>query len=112
MQELFPSKSTFIALMPILTMQASKLINFIMGILPGWWLGQADGRFPDPYVSSKRWEKELRDVGFDVDATVYDGFMNNYIVARPSLPVKYVHDDTSLPEVPDIVSFTLLRPFD
>jgi len=43
------------------------------GTLPGWWLGEQDGRFDEPYVSPRRWELELRAAGFDgLDAVVLD----------------------------------------
>ncbi|KAH7021375.1 KR domain-containing protein [Microdochium trichocladiopsis] len=38
--------------------------NYIMGILPGWWLGEADGRPDEPYVTPERWDIELRKAGF------------------------------------------------
>jgi SAM-dependent methyltransferase len=42
-----------------------KWINFIMGVLPGWWLGDADERHEEPYVAPGRWEVELKAAGFD-----------------------------------------------
>ncbi|KAK8046024.1 polyketide synthase [Apiospora saccharicola] len=42
----------------------SKAINYIMGFLPGWWLGTEDGRPTEPYVSPERWAKELVTAGF------------------------------------------------
>jgi hypothetical protein len=52
---------------------ASKLNNLIMGILPGWWLGEADGRPTAPSVSTERWDKELQSAGFaPIEAVVYD----------------------------------------
>ncbi|KAK2057644.1 putative polyketide synthase [Colletotrichum caudatum] len=49
-----------------------RMINFIMGFLPGWWLGVSDDR-PEPYISPARWDLELRDAGFSgADAVVYD----------------------------------------
>ncbi|KAL5392876.1 hypothetical protein DPSP01_000571 [Paraphaeosphaeria sporulosa] len=47
--------------------------NYIMGILPGWWLGEADSRPNEPFVSPSRWNEELRAAGFSgVDSLVYD----------------------------------------
>jgi SAM-dependent methyltransferase len=47
--------------------------NYIMGILPGWWLGEADHRPNEPFVSPARWNEELRVAGFSgVDSVVYD----------------------------------------
>ncbi|KAI9658048.1 MAG: Type I Iterative PKS [Bathelium mastoideum] len=50
-----------------------RMINFIMGFLPGWWLGDEDGRSDEPFVSVERWDRELRLAGFSgVDVAVYD----------------------------------------
>jgi hypothetical protein len=58
-----------------------------MGVLPGWWLGKADGRYPEPYISEERWDKELRAAGFNGnDAVAHDGYLNNNIIAMPSTP--------------------------
>lgn len=47
--------------------------NYIMGILPGWWLGEADHRQNEPFVSPTRWDEELRAASFSgVDSLVYD----------------------------------------
>ena len=42
----------------------SKESNYIWGTLPGWWLGDADGRVSEPYVSAERWEMELTKANF------------------------------------------------
>ncbi|KAL8671106.1 MAG: hypothetical protein Q9168_004388 [Polycauliona sp. 1 TL-2023] len=63
----------------------TKWINFVMGVLPGWWLGEADGRLTEPYVNAERWIEELRGAGFDENpSVVHDGHLLNYIIARPS----------------------------
>lgn len=63
---------------------ATKWINFVMGTLPGWWLGEADKRFPEPYISSDVWDEELKKAGFTGAAlTSYDGYLNNNIVTTP-----------------------------
>ncbi|RCI16826.1 hypothetical protein L249_1723 [Ophiocordyceps polyrhachis-furcata BCC 54312] len=50
-----------------------RFINFITGRLPGWWVGEADGRADVPFVSVERWDAELRAAGFSgVDASVLD----------------------------------------
>ncbi|KAF6795324.1 polyketide synthase [Colletotrichum musicola] len=50
-----------------------RMINFIMGFLPGWWLGVSDERPDEPYISPARWDLELRNAGFSgTDAVVYD----------------------------------------
>ncbi|KAJ6441489.1 56kDa selenium binding protein (SBP56) [Purpureocillium lavendulum] len=50
-----------------------RAINYIMGFLPGWWLGELDGRPDEPYVVPSRWDVELRSTGFSgVDAAIFD----------------------------------------
>ena len=47
--------------------------NYIFGNLSGWWLGEADGRPDEPYVSVDRWDLELKAAGFTgVDTAVFD----------------------------------------
>lgn len=47
--------------------------NYIFGNLSGWWLGEADGRSDEPYVSVDRWDLELKAAGFTgVDTAVFD----------------------------------------
>lgn len=47
--------------------------NFIMGFLPGWWLGEDDDRPDGPFVSVERWGQELQRAGFSgIDAAVLD----------------------------------------
>jgi hypothetical protein len=44
-----------------------------MGVLPGWWLGESDGRSQQPYISPARWDIELKKAGFaGVEAAIYD----------------------------------------
>ncbi|GKZ49239.1 hypothetical protein AbraIFM66951_001643 [Aspergillus brasiliensis] len=43
----------------------AKFSNFITGLLPGWWVGEADGRPDEPYISPERWEKVLSAAGFN-----------------------------------------------
>ncbi|KAL8646874.1 MAG: hypothetical protein Q9226_006676, partial [Calogaya cf. arnoldii] len=69
----------------------TKWINYVMGILPGWWVGEHDQRINEPYISGKRWETELRNAGFDgLDAIVHDGFLNNNMIAIP-VPTRTEH---------------------
>ncbi|KAK0130497.1 hypothetical protein ONS96_001016 [Cadophora gregata f. sp. sojae] len=64
----------------------TKWINFVMGVLPGWWLGAPDGRFTEPYISAARWIEELQATGFTrIDACSHDGYLNNNIIARPTM---------------------------
>ena len=51
----------------------AKYINYIMGFLEGWWLGEADGRGDEPYISPERWERELAAAGFKKSEAVLDG---------------------------------------
>ena len=66
-----------------LTISETKWINFVMGVLPGWWLGKDDGRFPEPYMDKQHWYDELRRAGFGEMSTFYDGYLNNNIIAMP-----------------------------
>jgi acyl transferase domain-containing protein/2-polyprenyl-3-methyl-5-hydroxy-6-metoxy-1,4-benzoquinol methylase len=66
----------------------SKWANFIFGLLPGWWLGEADGRNQEPYVSPGRWEAELLNSGFaGLDMIMLDSEepyqLNAVMTARP-----------------------------
>ncbi|KAK5991657.1 Highly reducing polyketide synthase lcsB [Cladobotryum mycophilum] len=50
-----------------------KFLNYVMGFLPGWWLGADDNRVNEPYVSPERWVKELVSAGFkEPNAIVLD----------------------------------------
>ncbi|KAJ5263648.1 Acyl transferase/acyl hydrolase/lysophospholipase [Penicillium angulare] len=50
-----------------------KWVNYIWGVLPGWWCGESDGRTDEPYISGEQWHKELAAAGFrSPDAVVYD----------------------------------------
>ena len=43
---------------------AVRTDNYIFGHFSGWWLGEADGRALEPYVSIDRWDTELKATGF------------------------------------------------
>lgn len=66
----------------------SKWINFVMGFLPGWWLGHADMRANEPYLAPEHWHHRLVEAGFDspelvaldADAPLQ---LNATILARP-----------------------------
>ncbi|KAI8200039.1 Highly reducing polyketide synthase FUM1 [Colletotrichum sp. SAR 10_76] len=62
-------------------------INHCFGVIPGWWLGEADGRVSTPHVSFERWKKELSNSGFGDISNSFDGYTNNNIICRPSQPV-------------------------
>lgn len=84
-----------------------KIFNFIMGVLPGWWLGVDDGRVNEPYVSPERWDEELRQAGFGgLHSVTYDSAPPHqllaFMTAKPSLElarmraVTILYDKTSL----------------
>lgn len=63
----------------------TKWINYVMGVLPGWWLGDEDDRPIEPYVNPERWDKELKSAGFGgINAVAYDGHLLNNIIAMPA----------------------------
>ncbi|KAH9989423.1 acyl transferase domain-containing protein [Xylariaceae sp. FL0662B] len=67
-----------------------KWVNFIMGLLPGWWLGEEDGRRQEPYVSPQRWTEELLAAGFlSPEASVFDDEVpfqiNVTMIASPNI---------------------------
>ncbi|PTU17930.1 hypothetical protein P175DRAFT_0486784 [Aspergillus ochraceoroseus IBT 24754] len=63
----------------------TKWINYVVGILPGWWLGDQDNREWEPYVTAERFNEDLQKSGFSgVDAMVHDGYLNAHIIASLS----------------------------
>ena len=74
----------------------SKWVNYVFGILSGWWDGALDGRIDEPYIMPERWITELTAAGFkEPDAIIYDANLpfqtNAIIVAQPDhsyLPAK------------------------
>ena len=67
-----------------------KWVNYIWGVLPGWWCGEADGRTHEPYISGEQWHKELAAAGFrSPDAVVHDAEepyqLGAVIVARQAI---------------------------
>lgn len=74
----------------------------IMGILPGWWLGAAEGRTNEPYLAPEQWDKVLKEAGFSgVDAAIYDApnpyHLNANIISRlPGEPQLHISDMSSL----------------
>ena len=52
----------------------AKYVNYVMGFLSGWWLGDGDNRASEPYISPERWAQELVMAGFkQPDAIIIDG---------------------------------------
>jgi acyl transferase domain-containing protein/SAM-dependent methyltransferase len=82
----------------------SKFINFIAGILPGWWAGESDDRADEPYISPDRWGKALEVAGFNaLDDVSFDTapplHSLAYMLASPScIP------DTSLKKCVTLIS--------
>lgn len=75
-------------------------VDYIMGLLPGWWLGEADGRADRPYVSTQRWHSELVKAGFTgVECCRYDNEapyqLSAHMVSR-ILPPKLEKGEVSL----------------
>ncbi|KAJ9325440.1 hypothetical protein DTO027B5_5001 [Paecilomyces variotii] len=51
----------------------AKFTNFIVGVLPGWWAGESDGRADEPYISPDRWDSILKAAGFNpLDDVAFD----------------------------------------
>ncbi|KAF9886514.1 hypothetical protein FE257_011421 [Aspergillus nanangensis] len=72
-------------------------VDAIMGTLPGWWIGENDGRIDKPHVSTERWDEEMRRVGFTgIEALAFDNhhpyhFVANILSRRPpSAPEKSI----------------------
>jgi hypothetical protein len=70
----------------------TKYINYVMGFLPGWWLGEEDNRPDEPYVGRERWAQELVQAGFqEPEAYVIDApapYHNSAgIMAAPAVKV-------------------------
>ncbi|OLN96884.1 Lovastatin diketide synthase LovF 4 [Colletotrichum chlorophyti] len=69
----------------------TKWINFIMGYLSGWWLGEPDNRPDEPYIAPEQWERRLKAAGFSQTDIFYDSDIENKlnatIIARPTVSV-------------------------
>lgn len=50
----------------------TNFIGLIFGILPGWWLGEGDGRIGGPRLSPHGWRNELSQAGFSIITSVTD----------------------------------------
>ncbi|KAJ6441494.1 cytochrome p450 monooxygenase [Purpureocillium lavendulum] len=54
----------------------AKYVNYVMGFLSGWWLGENDNRPDEPYISPERWAEEMVKAGFaEPEAIVIDGIV-------------------------------------
>ena len=49
----------------ILILIAVARVPMVVGSLPGWWMGENDGRKRGSVISEGRWETQLREQGFD-----------------------------------------------
>ncbi|GAQ06065.1 lovastatin diketide synthase LovF [Aspergillus lentulus] len=105
---------------------SSKVINSIMGILPGWWEGENDGRVEEPYVTPEEWNSRLCKAGLSqIEALVSDAEppyrVNATIIARPAardaesillemgFQVQHVLWGNQIPPHHDIISFIELE---
>lgn len=62
----------------------TKWSNYVVGILPGWWLGEGDNRPWEPYVSPERWDEDLKATGFaGASSVIHDGNINSHIISSP-----------------------------
>ncbi|KAG6358653.1 hypothetical protein INS49_012171 [Diaporthe citri] len=65
----------------------AMFFNYVMGFLPGWWLGAADGRPDRPWVSPERWTKELVAAGFqEPECSVHDDATPYHVNAAILVP--------------------------
>ncbi|KAL6362754.1 hypothetical protein LRP88_04058 [Fusarium phalaenopsidis] len=92
---------------------STKWFNFIVGVLPGWWLGEPDGRPEEPYASPERWARELSQAGFDgTEAVIYDEenpyHTNATIIAHPLVEPKINKKISIISTAPNGSAATLL----
>ena len=93
-----------------------RCLNYIMGLLPGWWLGENDGRSLEPFMTMERWRKELQRSGFEGSTVgIYDDeypyHVNMSIISTPSAIVKTANKMAFLCEEGELVDEETLRPF-
>ncbi|GLA89661.1 type I Iterative Polyketide synthase (PKS) [Aspergillus tubingensis] len=48
----------------------TPVTDYVVGALPGWWLGEDDGRPDKPYISGEEWDKKLHAAGFTGGETI------------------------------------------
>lgn len=94
----------------------NKAWNYVMGILSGWWLGEADGRVDEPYVSPQAWDVALKEAGFggvaDYALDCPDGKHNNaFMIAKPAITWARAKDVTVLYDEASTSHAELLRQY-
>ena len=78
-----------------------KIWSYVFGTLPGWWMGEADGRPDQPHVSLDRWDHELRAAGFTGAETIVHDADPPYqyctvIVSGPNLAAQNLEEHRKL----------------
>ncbi|BCR95830.1 type I polyketide synthase [Aspergillus luchuensis] len=80
-----------------------RALSLIMGILPGWWLGENDGRVDEPFMPPHKWEYALKWAGYSKAAEVFDGprpyHINVNMVYRHAQLLPNIHRVTLLHNV-------------
>ncbi|KXH59280.1 KR domain-containing protein [Colletotrichum salicis] len=84
-------------------------LNFVMGVLPGWWLGAEDQRPDQPHVPPERWDEELKNAGFNgLESVAYDSDRSNNLLAfMTARPVSVPTTPRSVTILHDLNSFDL-----
>ncbi|KAL3471723.1 S-adenosyl-L-methionine-dependent methyltransferase [Aspergillus californicus] len=67
-----------------------KYVDFMVGMLPGWWLGAADGRADSPCIPPAEWDRRLQQAGFEgLHAVGLDSeppfYYNANMISRPAI---------------------------
>ncbi|KAI2827547.1 hypothetical protein CBS147345_6499 [Aspergillus niger] len=84
----------------------TPVTDYVVGALPGWWVGENDGRPEKPYISGERWDMQLRAAGFtgceaidrDLDGSIQPLFT---IISRPAQETVSDREVTILSSDPD-----------
>jgi hypothetical protein len=51
--------------------------GFVVGLLPGWWLGGEDGRTWSPLITVSKWDENLKNNGFSGTDIVFRDYNND-----------------------------------
>ncbi|KAM7182538.1 S-adenosyl-L-methionine-dependent methyltransferase, partial [Rhypophila sp. PSN 637] len=86
-----------ILLLEEITNTTAARVPMIVGCLPGWWMGEDDGRKGGPLISEDRWDVQLRQQEFDgirlifKDAKREDVYLKSLMISAaapvPDLPL-------------------------